>query len=51
MKAKQVKGIVCPNCDEFIAAEDMPAVENHYQCGECEQAYDNRDEAKECCKE
>ena len=51
MKVKQIKGIACPGCDEFIPAVDIPAEETRYQCGECEEIYEDKDEAKECCKE
>jgi len=51
MKVKVVKGIVCPECDEFILKDDIPEVEERYQCGECEEIYEDRDEAKECCKD
>jgi len=51
MKVKAVKGIVCPGCDEFVLKEDIPEVEERYQCGECEEIYEDRDEAKECCKD
>lgn len=51
MKVKTVKGYRCPTCDEFFLKEELPEVEEIYQCGECEELYEDRDEAKECCKE
>ena len=54
MKVKQVKGIKCPECGavvlEVVLEGDIPQVETLYQCGECEEVYEDRDEAKECCK-
>ena len=51
MKVKTVKGIVCPECDACVLEEDIPKVDNLYQCGECEEVYADREEAKECCKD
>ena len=51
MKVKAVKGIECPDCSTFILDEDIPETEVRYQCGECDEIYSDRDEAKECCKE
>lgn len=51
MKVKEVKGIVCPECDEFIMKDDVPEVATRYQCGECEEVYEDIDEAKDCCKD
>ena len=51
MKVKAIKGIACPECDCFVLKEDMPEVETRYQCGECDEVYEDRDAAKECCKE
>lgn len=51
MKVKVVKGVECPECGGFILKGDIPEVEERYQCGECETVYEDRDEAKECCKE
>ena len=51
MRAKTVRGIVCPECDSFILREDVPEVEERYQCGECGESYEDRDDAKECCKD
>ncbi|MHB1702330.1 MAG: hypothetical protein ACYCSN_19800 [Acidobacteriaceae bacterium] len=33
-----------------ILGEDSPLVAERYQCGECEELYEDREEAKECCK-
>lgn len=53
MKITKVKGFKCPHCDEFIEEVDIPQLVNRvaYQCGECEEVYEDIDEAKECCKE
>ena len=51
MKVKVIKGMECPECGEFIPKEDFPELTSRYQCGECEEIYDDRDEAKECCRE
>lgn len=51
MKVKEVKGTVCPECAEFILEEDMAEESTRFQCGECNEIYEDRDEAKECCKE
>ena len=51
MKVKTVKGTACPECDSFILKDDIPEITERYQCGECEEIYEDRDEAEECCKE
>ena len=51
MKVKTVKGYVCPECREFILKDDLPETTEQYQCGECEGTYEDREVAKECCKE
>ena len=51
MKVKKVKVIRCPNCEEFFLPEDMPEEETFYRCGECEGIYEDREEAKKCCRE
>lgn len=52
MKVLKVKGFKCPHCDEFIEEADVPEEKSRiaYQCGECEEAYVDREEAVECCK-
>lgn len=58
MKARKVKAMFCQCCSELIDADDLDLLETHgleeapeaYICGECEQIYEDRDEAKECCK-
>ena len=47
MKPKRVK--VCPDCEAVI--ESMEDLEVRYRCGECEKVYEDREEAKDCCKE
>ena len=51
MKVKTVKGYECPECMEFIPKDNLPELTEHYQCGECEEMYEDKDDAKECCKE
>ena len=51
MKVKAVKGIVCPEGGEFIPEDDIPEITTQFQCGECEEVHEDREEAKECCKE
>lgn len=50
MKVKKAVGVVCPECEAFIRKVDMPGEVTWFQCGECEEIYEDRDEAKECCK-
>ena len=47
MKAKKVK--VCPDCNSIVDIENP--LEDMYQCSECEEVYEDKDKAKECCKE
>ena len=51
MKVVKVKGSKCPECDAVILEENIPEVETFYQCGECDEIYEDRDEAKACCRE
>jgi len=53
MKVKNVRGWVCPSCDEFhpLDEETIPVPETRYQCGVCEEIYEDKDSGKECCKE
>ena len=51
MKVEEVKGIMCPECNDFIEEDDIPKVGVYYQCGECEAVDEDKEEAKECCKE
>jgi len=51
VKVKSVKGYRCPECDEFIAKEDMPELESWYRCGECDEVYEDIEDAKECCRD
>ena len=50
MKVTKVKGFICPECNEFIVASDVES-SIMFQCGECDELYDDLEEAKECCKE
>lgn len=51
MKVKKLKGYECPECGDFFIEEDLPDLVERYQCGECEEIYEDRDEAKKCCRE
>lgn len=53
MKVKVVKGYDVSDAieGEFLLKEDLPELTERYQCGECEEIYEDREEAKECCKE
>lgn len=51
MRPKQVKRLKCPECDELICKDDLPEETTVYQCSECEELYENREEAEECCKD
>ena len=51
MKVKEVKGIVLPQDEKTLLVPDIPAVETLYRCEECFALYEDKDEAKECCKE
>lgn len=48
MKVKTV--MVCPHCEEVVDKLDSP-LEKRWECGECEEVYEDQDEARECCKE
>lgn len=50
MKVIKVIGIKCPECEAFVTKEDIPMTQDYFQCGECFEYYDDRDEAKDCCK-
>ena len=51
MKVKAVKGYVCPECEEFVPLPAKTELTTRYQCGECEELYEDRDDALECCRE
>lgn len=38
-------------CGELGDEEDRPETIEAWQCGECEEVYADRDEAKECCRD
>lgn len=55
---KEVKGLECPYCAEFILRgelepKDQPKkaveLETRYQCTECDEVYSDKEEAKGCC--
>ncbi len=50
MKVKKVKAIRCPECDAIILKKDIPDKKDLFQCRECDEVYDDLDDAKECCK-
>ena len=52
MKVHKVQAWKCLACDAITAAEDgVPEVEEMWACGECDTIYEDRDQAKECCRE
>ncbi len=52
MKVKAVKGYdVLDAEDDFLLKDDLPNLTERYQCGECDEIFEDRDEAKECCRE
>lgn len=51
MKVEVVKGYDVSGAeDDFIPEDELPALTEHYRCGECGAIYEERDGAKECCK-
>lgn len=41
----------CPKCYEWFDPEDLDFDETEaFKCGECDTIYEDRDEAKECCR-
>ena len=54
MKVHVVERMKCECCDELYeegaGADHEPQKTKAYECGECEEVYQDRDEAKECCK-
>lgn len=57
MKPKEVKGLECPHCSEFIGPDDVDtktveqSIHTGYKCSECGEIYIDKDEATECCAE
>ena len=51
MKVQTIEGIECPECSAFIPEDNTPQLEERYQCGECEEVYEDRDKAEECCRD
>jgi len=50
MKVKKVKTYECPECGGSILKDELIETTS-YQCGECGEIHEDKDEAKECCKE
>lgn len=58
MKATKQEGRQCRCCGQLVSEEDADGLEAHgyenglelWQCGECMEVYDDRDEAKGCCR-
>lgn len=57
MKVKEIRhAIECPVCGEWHPISRFPEeckeeLASVYQCGECEEVYEDRDDAKECCRD
>ena len=52
MKVKAIKGYdIAGAGDDFLLKDELPELTERYQCGECDTIYEDRDEAKKCCKE
>ena len=53
MKVTKVKGWKCPECEVITLVDELPPpeVEDFFQCGECDEVYGEKDEARECCKD
>ena len=53
MKVKSIKGYEIEDVEQdgFVQKDDLPLLSERYQCGECNELYEDRDEALECCKE
>ena len=47
MKVQTVK--VCPACEEIVNTDNP--LDTRYVCGECDEMHDEKDDAKECCKD
>ncbi len=47
MKVKKVK--CCPNCQEVLPEKGEELIQ--FMCGECEEVYEDREDAMACCKE
>lgn len=50
MRVKVVKGYDVPG-EDFLLEEDMPELTERYQCSECDEIYEDRDDARDCCKD
>ena len=54
MKTKVVRGYSVEDALDstgcFVLQADLPAPVNLYQCGECNELYEDGEEAKKCCK-
>jgi len=52
VKVEVIKGYDVSGAeDDFLPKDDLPDLTERYKCGECDTIYEDRDEAKECCKE
>ncbi len=50
MDAKEVKTAICDQCDATTVVNPASLL-TKYQCGECDEIYDTKKEADECCNE
>lgn len=37
-------------CEHLVRVEEV-SIDAMYQCGECEEVYENREDARDCCKD
>lgn len=55
---KVTTAMACPCCEEIFDGDDGSQLEDHtperlpeaWECGECGELHEDKDEAKECCR-
>lgn len=50
MKPVQLKTFECPSCGEHNSVDDFETI-TEWQCTECDQLHEDKEDAQECCKE
>lgn len=58
MKPTKQEGAQCRCCGQLLSDEDAEGLEAHgldtglqlWQCSECMEVYEEKDDAKECCR-